>query len=534
MSHDGQRSKRRAPSGDRESLIDPPLSQVAKRLQQNRLILDRWDFDFAGQSPQALRADIRNYLLTQARQYTVQYRDVSLPSDRSADSLFVVTGHQPELFHAGVWFKNFVLDRIAQQSQAVPIHLIIDNDIPKTTAIRIPSGTVANPTTQTIALERPTAFPFEERFIQDDLLYQSFDQRVYSAIQTLVPDPLLIENWQESLKADEGENNLGYRLARFRHRQEAKIGLQTLELPLSSVCDHSTFDVLAANLFSRFEQVYQTYNQSLMEHRLVHRIRSQVHPVPNLTLRDDWHELPFWIWTDSNPHRRALFVRQHQKQFELSDLKGGAAWRLGDCESAIGKHFSKLRGQGVKIRPRALITTLFARLFLSDLFLHGIGGGNYDELTDLLILRLFQVDAPGYLTATSTLRLPIQGVRVPAVPPSELKQRLHELRFHPERCLPSRLHENDQVSRLVAQKCHWIQQQLPRGQRKQRHDEIEAANSALRVFLKEDVMAIEAELTRATQALRNQSILASRDYSFCLFPLSQIRDGLSECLLSGA
>ncbi|MCP4193620.1 MAG: hypothetical protein GY768_23660 [Planctomycetaceae bacterium] len=534
MSHDQQRSKLRAPSGDRESLIDPPLSQVDTWLQRNRLILDRWEFDFAGQSPQALRSDVRSYLLTQAQQYTAAYRDVSLPTRCSAESFVVLTGHQPELFHAGVWFKNFVLDRIARKAQAVPIHLIIDNDIPKTTAICVPAGTIAKPTIQTIALEQPTALPFEERLIQDASLYQSFDQRVATAVHELVSDPLLLTSWQESIEADKAENNLGYRLARFRHRQEAKMGLQTLELPLSSVCDHSAFHVFVANLFSRYEQVHQIYNESLMQHRLVNRIRSKVHPVPDLTRHDDWCELPFWVWTDSNPHRRALFVRRHQRQFELTDLNAGSSWGLGESELAIGQQLSKLRSQGVKIRPRALMTTLFARLFLSDLFVHGIGGGKYDELTDLLVFRLFQVDAPGYLTATSTFRLPIERTRVTARSLAKLKQQLHQLRYHPEKFLPSRFDGDDQVAALVAQKYHWIRQQLPRGQRQQRHDGIEAANSSLRSFVESDVTAIEVQLANTIQALQNRAILASREYSFCLFPFRQIRDGLIQCLLSDA
>ena len=42
-----------------------------------------------------------------------------------------------------------------------------------------------------------------------------------------------------------------------------------------------------------------------------------------------------------------------------------------------------LRESGVKIRPRAILTTLYSRLFLSDLFIHGIGGAKYDAWTKL-------------------------------------------------------------------------------------------------------------------------------------------------------
>ena len=68
---------------------------------------------------------------------------------------------------------------------------------------------------------------------------------------------------------------------------------------------------------------------------------------------------------------------------------------------------AELAGRGIRLRTRALITTLFARLFLGDLFLHGIGGAKYDQVTDLLVERFFGVKPPGYMTLTATLRLPI-------------------------------------------------------------------------------------------------------------------------------
>ncbi len=37
------------------------------------------------------------------------------------------------------------------------------------------------------------------------------------------------------------------------------------------------------------------------------------------------------------------------------------------------------------VLPRALTTTLFLRTFIADLFIHGIGGGQYDRLTDRIV-----------------------------------------------------------------------------------------------------------------------------------------------------
>ena len=49
---------------------------------------------------------------------------------------------------------------------------------------------------------------------------------------------------------------------------------------------------------------------------------------------------------------------------------------------------------------------MYARLFLADLFIHGIGGAKYDELTDELMRRFFKIEPPEFLTLTGTLLLP--------------------------------------------------------------------------------------------------------------------------------
>src|SRR5207248_7394239 len=87
---------------------------------------------------------------------------------------------------------------------------------------------------------------------------------------------------------------------------------------------------------------------------------------------------------------------------------------------------------GIKLRPRALITTMYARLVLSDLFIHGIGGAKYDELTDLIIRRFFSIEPPGYITATATFRLPIDRPNVSLDDLRRSVQRLRDLRYRPE------------------------------------------------------------------------------------------------------
>src|SRR5262249_2863990 len=47
------------------------------------------------------------------------------------------------------------------------------------------------------------------------------------------------------------------------------------------------------------------------------------------------------------------------------------------------------------------------RLFLADLFVHGIGGGKYDEITDELVRRFYGGEPPDFLVLSATLWLPV-------------------------------------------------------------------------------------------------------------------------------
>ena len=62
----------------------------------------------------------------------------------------------------------------------------------------------------------------------------------------------------------------------------------------------------------------------------------------------------------------------------------------------------------VRIRSRALTTTLYARLFLADLFIHGIGGGKYDQLTNEIAQKFYGAELPDYLVLSATLLLPFE------------------------------------------------------------------------------------------------------------------------------
>ena len=114
----------------------------------------------------------------------------------------------------------------------------------------------------------------------------------------------------------------------------------------------------------------------------------------------------------------------------------------------------ELSGRGVKIRSRALMTTLWARLVLGDLFLHGIGGAKYDQVTDVIVERFFGLQPPGYMVLSATLHLPVDRPAASVPDEATVHRQLRELDFHPERFVSSE--SSAEVAALVAEKRRWV------------------------------------------------------------------------------
>lgn len=519
----------RAPRDDGQALVEPPPAQIGRVLQRNALVRHRLgDVHFLERSIHELRGAAREEFLRLATEYTRAYRDVSLPAQ--SVQRIILAGHQPELFHPGVWFKSFLLDRLARDSRATAINLVVDNDACRRTSIRVPGGTVQSPTAAYFPFATPSPdTAWEERQIVDRQLLRHFGSQVVRTIKNLVPRPLIEAWWPKVVTRSDEEQVLGGCLAQARHQLEAEHGLQTLELPVSRLCRLEAFAWFAAHIVTHAPRVHETYNSAVIEYRKLNHIRSAAHPVPNLVADGAWREVPLWVWRRDDPVRRRLHVESRHDRVILSDHRD---WRYelplstdGDNTSGLDQ-WRALESQGVKIRPRALLMTMFARLVIGDLFIHGIGGAKYDELTDVLIQRLFLRKPPGYLVATATMRLPIPRKRVTADDARRVDRLLRELTYHPERFADlSASRTPDQAARLenlIASKDRWVHFDADESgaevDRKARHVHIEVLNRALQPWVEQKRAQALAERERIAHTLRAEAILGSREYAFCLYP----------------
>ena len=538
----------RAPTEDGAALIDPPLAEVKALVDKNRAVSESWD-RLSGVPFSTWRKQARR---TVAKLCKGETSAAALPPDgppapRSksgvANPALILSGHQPTLFHPGVWFKSFLLSAIREIVDGTALNLVIDNDVSTAPSIGVPSISKGTPHIEHVLFDAPAAnIPWEERPVLDPGVLLRFPEAVRSAFHSCgVKDGqlLLDQVWPHvAERARQHESvwksfawqrpfhrliGLGDCLAAARHQVEREMGLKTHEAALSTVVDNLEFRSFTDHLCSRARELNETYNRALHEYRAVNGIRSHSHPVPDLEVGGNWAEVPFWIWTRGDPRRRARMYGSRAERGSCP-IEKGLAWDLGRSKRGICRRMNRYCDVICELRPRALITTMYARLVLSDLFIHGIGGAKYDELTDAIIRRFFGIEPPAYVTATATFRLPIDRPQVTIDDVRDVAQKIRDVRYRPEALLQDARVKSDaslreQLAAYAAEKREYLAQHdlrrcSPERVRSARSQSIAPCTTLLQPVEQE----LRAEHAELIAQLKQSQLLASREFSFVLFP----------------
>ena len=521
-----QYARYRAPAESGQKLIAPPWSELGDVASANRTWRAGTDLEIGGQPLQDFATDARRELLSRAADYVATYHPAAVKSPSLAldDGPLILTGHQPEMVHPGVWLKNFAAGALAESKGGRALNLVIDGDACRTTAIRVPTGTPAEPRFASVEFDRPAEkVPWEERRVVDRDVWHSFAERVQDATGSLLSERLLDQWWPTAIERGETTGRIGAGLAQARHLAEIAWGHDNLELPQSQMCQTAAFRQFACHLFLHLPRLVDAYNAALCEYRRMHRIRNHAQPVPNLASIGPWLQAPFWIWSAADPRRRAVYVRREPTRLVLSDQRSFerslSLVKGGDPASAVAE-LGRWEDEGIKLRSRALITTMFARLAVADLFIHGIGGAKYDEATDAICQRFFGTPPPRFAAISGTLRLPIihPGVDESAV--RRLQQALRDLDFHPEQFVAAdgRAAGGELAETISAEKQRWIAAGKTPQNAASRHAAIVAANRNLQPFVADRRSQVESQLAALMKQTRANRILGSREFSFCLFP----------------
>lgn len=400
----------KAPAEDGQTLIWPPPAELLDQTRQNQATLDGCDaVRFQGLPLCDLRRRTRQWI------------------GHDPDQPLIATGHQTELYHPGVWAKNALIHAAAEKLCGQAYHLAVDTDEPKHIHLRWPG-----------AVEPITDDPHLATARWATLLAPPTPAHLNGLMDKLAKDaagwpftpmlPRMLESMRSLLLESPDLPNL---IVNATHKLDWELGLRYHAMIASPLWTSETFLIYAHHLLSRADALAADYNAALDEYRLTHDIRSPGRPMPDLAMSDGDIECPFWLDDLDAGTRQRLHVRRDGDQWRL-DLPGGDAFVFdpsADAATAADALLQCLRRSRHRIAPRALTLTLFIRLFIADNFVHGIGGGRYDQVLDRIIQRHFGIQPPHFAVTTATLHFPTAANRQRACLPC-LRQQGHRLRHN--------------------------------------------------------------------------------------------------------
>lgn len=428
----------------------------------------------------------------------------------------IVTGHQPELFHPGVWAKNVAISKLARQLNGSSFNINVDSDVAKSTTIKIPTIDSEGYDETFRFSDTNPPLPYEEWLCDDEASFSQLPTLLQPVVKTWPWQPVLPSFWQSAVEAQRFTNNLPERWIIARRGWENAHGINNHELTMSRWCRTEFFGWLVNQFVAEHARFASIYNEELHAYRKEHRIRSVNHPVADLLVASDLVELPFWTWQAGTTQRGRLCARTKRGQTHLVSVIAGNETIITQDSELSTQQFS-----GWKIRPKALITSMMFRLFLADLFVHGIGGAIYDELTDRIFKRYWNVTLPRFAIVTATLRLPWNREPVTDATPRRIRQTLRGMQWNPDRYLSEPMSET--ANQLRKEKLHLITTPAVPEELAHRHTEYERIRVQLAPLVSRERSRLDDSLRLAIQQLKKDEHQFSREHPWVLFPKESLQ-----------
>ncbi len=511
-------SRLQTPPNDGDVLVEPSRARLALLAESNHRLLNAYAFDVLDTDAQTLRAELRD----------------ALRAGRYAP--VVITGHQPEFIHAGVWAKHVVASKLAESFDGKAVNFVVDNDAPARTVLETPTVIGAEARVEAVRyarLKRGVAHEFIPRLETADLRHFETTVRRHLAERF---DRSCLPVYFTAMTRDHDARDWVEQMVHARRAVERDFGVEMIEHRVS----RNWFGPVLADLIVNHARFVECYNAALADYRKTNRVRSPNRPIPDLVCAGLRCELPVWAYRPGEPRRRLLIERDGDRvhlfadaeriaEIGIDDLK-----RWGTARAALG------RVNGYLFRPRALTLTLWARVFVGDLFIHGIGGAKYDRITDGLIRRYYGVEPPAMACVSATLRMDLPRDDADALTLRDARSRVRDLRYNPQR----HVRPTPETARLMDERraavAHTIELRDTAGRdrvrRREAFDRIRAINAELLEHDPSRVTELDAASADIRRRLGRNAVARRRDFFFAMHDrnrLEQLRDKLTATVALG-
>jgi len=475
------------------------------------------------------RAKSREELLAIARDYTGGLAAGGCPGG-VCDNI-IATGHQPIWHHCGIWAKDLPACKLAKAVGGTALHLVLDHDICDI-ALMLPERDGEG-----YWHLRRVEIESEQHKISVELRPPAGEARQKTFLKTVIaahPEAFCSKIWSECrVFASNGPprfKNVAHLVTYLQCVLKAALGLPMLYLPVSSLCQSRAFADFVVSIISNASAFAGCYNEGVAK-RTDGSKSGSTKAIARLAFDESTGqvELPFRLISPDGI-RTSLYViggnsdkiRIGANSKELGELDANHANKGDQLRDILNRH-------GYLVRPKAVPLTLFVRLYLADLFVHGVGGASYEPVTDYLIEHFYNIKPPGFAVATCTMRLPLAGTADSAEHDvSGLKHTLHRIKHNPEEYIAESTLAAEPAASLLQSKKELIAKATdsaaPTALRKTAWNSLSIINDRLYEYAADAAKMLQREAARAEKSRASDKVRTSREFFFGLFPEQRLRE----------
>ncbi|VAX19515.1 hypothetical protein MNBD_NITROSPINAE01-164 [hydrothermal vent metagenome] len=506
----------KVPEKEGETLFVPPFKTYGDLLEEN--IEKRKNLLTQNKKLVPCAIEARKTTIEKAIAYT---KGLGLNSTvpPALNAPIIATGHQPAIFHPGVMIKIVAMNKKAKELNATPLFITVDSD-----EFRGESFSVPEVSSKKLGKKNVTLLPApNEQKIFEQVSAPSFEQ-IERVLKTELEDLSKSESLHMHAKALScylkrlspdifaTAKTLADTLIIMRRVWDEPVaeGKGYLELPVSLLCDTPSFLAFAENIFENIEDFFNVYNGELAKYRKLRKLRYPANPFPDLAVRNDgWLETPFWGITEDTSRTRLFVKRDDNGKIILSTGDGTQTASVTDIASG-----------SLKIRPKAITLTIYLRLFVLDLFIHGVGGAKYDTITDKIIERFYKITPPGYACISATM-----GLDVPIENPQEkidvITKNIRLAEQNPEKVAG----EDREDIAILAQKKNLLVEKMahPETDRKTTGLMIKELNNKMKTLMAPEIKRLKETLSSLEESMGEWETARARDYPFFLTDPQKLR-----------
>jgi len=415
----------------------------------------------------------------------------------------ILTGHQAEFRHPGVYAKYLTMEAMRQAGLAgSAVELVVDQDVNDPLTVRVPAhvhrgGLVVGkvrlvdrkPSGRSVGWQKPLSAGELIDEVERTLVRESPDESESSEGLSLSDETMMaIRRMQSALVDESHRSSLAEQVACAATRLEAehsgiewggRAGDELCRISVSSLVETSFWAALIDKIKREPSRVTKLYNEAvgLCGDSGINPLRSNGNRV----------ELPLWLMSEDG-----------QRQSAWSD----------DLDHYPANRFL----------PKALLTTGYVRLVVCDLMIHGLGGARYDRVTDYWLKRWLGVEPAPFVTVSATMVRDWDGEFCTSRQVRQAQHETRSLRFNLDRFT-----QDEEAIRVKSDLLQRIEKAPRRSPERRRfYVELQRVQESWCKRFRDVLEAADARVAELESRVVDERVLDERTWPVGLYPVDEM------------